>query len=49
MIVLKSGNLIILSGPSGVGKGAIREKLFESKNVDLEYSISATTRRRREK
>ncbi len=37
------GMLIILSGPSGVGKGTVRASLFEK--VDkMEYSISMTTR-----
>jgi len=41
------GHLYILSGPSGAGKGTIREKIF--KNVsDLSYSISCTTRKPRE-
>lgn len=37
------GILYILSGPSGVGKGTVRERLF-AKSPDLQYSISATTR-----
>lgn len=41
---MKKGKLIILSGPSGVGKGSIREKLFENKDLNLAYSISMTTR-----
>ncbi|WP_405102307.1 guanylate kinase [Oceanobacillus sp. FSL H7-0719] len=39
----ESGILFILSGPSGVGKGTVRKKLFEEK-TDLQYSISMTTR-----
>jgi len=38
------GLLIILSGPSGVGKGTVRAKLFEMKELNLAYSISMTTR-----
>ena len=38
------GLLIILSGPSGVGKGSIRRRLFMKNNLDLSYSISMTTR-----
>lgn len=38
------GILIILSGPSGVGKGTIREKLMLLGNLNLDYSISMTTR-----
>lgn len=37
------GILFILSGPSGVGKGTVRKRLFEKK-TDLKYSISMTTR-----
>lgn len=43
----KRGQLIILSGPSGVGKGTIREKLFEENDLNLAYSISMTTRKPR--
>ncbi|MHA6251350.1 guanylate kinase [Oceanobacillus sp. CAU 1775] len=39
----ESGILFILSGPSGVGKGTVRQKLFEEQ-TDLQYSISMTTR-----
>lgn len=42
----KRGLLIVLSGPSGVGKGAISEQLREREN-NLWYSISATTRKPR--
>lgn len=37
------GMLIILSGPSGVGKGTVRAKLFERIN-NISYSVSMTTR-----
>src|SRR5699024_3379789 len=37
------GSLFVLSGPSGVGKGTVRQRLFERTN-NLKYSISATTR-----
>lgn len=40
------GILFILSGPSGVGKGTVRKRLFEQK-TDLKYSISMTTRNMR--
>ncbi|WP_215826308.1 MULTISPECIES: guanylate kinase [unclassified Spiroplasma] len=43
----KMGLLIILSGPSGVGKGTIREELFKDQNLNLVYSISMTTRKPR--
>ena len=39
--------LIILSGPSGVGKGTVREELFKDESLNLAYSISMTTRRPR--
>src|SRR5690606_29978090 len=38
------GLLIVISGPSGVGKGTVREALFEMEGHDLVYSISMTTR-----
>ena len=41
---MNKGLLVILSGPSGVGKGTIREYLMKDKNVNLQYSISMTTR-----
>ena len=40
----KRGILIILSGPSGVGKGTVRKELFKHEELDLAYSISMTTR-----
>jgi guanylate kinase len=42
------GLLIVLSGPSGVGKGTVRKAIFENKDLDLQYSISMTTRKPRE-
>lgn len=42
------GLLIVLSGPSGVGKGTVRKALFELEGHDLVYSISMTTRPPRE-
>lgn len=41
------GLLIVLSGPSGVGKGTVRKAIFESEENDFEYSISMTTRAKR--
>jgi guanylate kinase len=38
-----NGLLIVISGPSGVGKGSVC-KLLLAQNQDLTYSISATTR-----
>lgn len=42
------GLLIVLSGPSGVGKGTVRKSLFEREDHNLVYSISMTTRKPRE-
>lgn len=42
------GLLIVLSGPSGVGKGTVRKAIFESDDNDFQYSISMTTRKPRE-
>ena len=44
----KKGLLIVISGPSGVGKGTVRKALFEREGHDLTYSISMTTRKPRE-
>lgn len=38
------GLLIVLSGPSGVGKGTVRKALFDLEGHDLVYSTSMTTR-----
>ncbi len=40
------GLLIVFSGPSGVGKGTVRAKIFESEN-NFKYSVSMTTRKQR--
>ncbi|MGX6962699.1 guanylate kinase [Vagococcus xieshaowenii] len=42
------GLLFILSGPSGVGKGTVRKALFEKEGNELKYSVSMTTRNRRD-
>ncbi|MCM3709994.1 guanylate kinase [Sporosarcina luteola] len=42
------GLLIVLSGPSGVGKGTVRKELFQQPDTNYEYSISMTTRSPRE-
>lgn len=41
------GLLIVLSGPSGVGKGTVRKAIFDSEDNDFQYSISMTTRKQR--
>lgn len=46
MLIEEKGILFVLSGPSGVGKGTVRERLFQ-KEVDLKYSVSMTTRNKR--
>lgn len=43
-MIKRRGLLIVLSGPSGVGKGTVRKELFTQPNTNYEYSISATTR-----
>ena len=40
----RKGLLIVLSGPSGVGKGTVRAAIFEKDNQEFVYSVSATTR-----
>ena len=40
----EKGLLIVLSGPSGVGKGTVRSALFNMPGHDLVYSVSMTTR-----
>ncbi|HCE13454.1 MULTISPECIES: guanylate kinase [unclassified Enterococcus] len=41
------GLLIVLSGPSGVGKGTVRKAIFERDDNDFQYSVSMTTRQQR--
>jgi guanylate kinase len=40
----EKGLLIVLSGPSGVGKGTVRKEIFSHQDTQFEYSISMTTR-----
>jgi guanylate kinase len=40
----EKGLLIVLSGPSGVGKGTVRKEIFSQPDTSFEYSISMTTR-----
>ena len=44
---MKTGKLFVLSGPSGVGKGTLREHALNNA-PNLKYSISCTTRKPRE-
>lgn len=44
----KKGVLFVFSGPSGVGKGTLKAKLFEEFADQIAYSVSATTRGPRE-
>lgn len=46
--MVQRGLLVVLSGPSGVGKGTVRQEIFNRKDNTLTYSISATTRDMRE-
>lgn len=42
----KRGSLVVVSGPSGVGKGTVLKYVLE--NEQFVYSVSATTRNKRE-
>lgn len=41
------GLLIVFSGPSGVGKGTVRQEIFSTPDHKFEYSVSMTTRPQR--
>lgn len=41
------GLLIVFSGPSGVGKGTVRQEIFSKPDHKFEYSVSMTTRAQR--
>ncbi|MCU9593145.1 guanylate kinase [Caldibacillus thermolactis] len=43
----EKGLLIVLSGPSGVGKGTVRKAIFSEPDIQFEYSISVTSRKMR--
>ena len=45
--MVERGLLIVLSGPSGGGKGTVRKAIFDSEANDFQYSISMTTRKKR--
>lgn len=44
---MKQGKLIVFSAPSGSGKTTIVRHLLKKKELNLEFSISATSRKRR--
>ena len=44
----KRGMLIIFSGPSGVGKGTVRDLFVDDESLNLAFSISMTTRKKRQ-
>jgi guanylate kinase len=44
--VIKRGSIIVISGPSGVGKTTICDRILERRR-DIRYSVSATSRPRR--
>lgn len=44
---INKGKIILISGPSGVGKKTILDEILNNKNLNIVYSISATTRPKR--
>lgn len=44
---INKGKIILISGPSGVGKKTILNEILNNKNLNIVYSISATTRPKR--
>lgn len=47
--IINKGKLIVFSAPSGSGKTTIVRHLLKQKELNLEFSISATSRERRSK
>lgn len=45
--MMKRGLLVVLSGPSGVGKGTIRDLFIRRPELNLTFSISMATRNKR--
>ena len=48
MVDMKKGLLIVYSGPSGVGKSTILHEVLKDETLNLEFSVSMTTRLPRE-
>lgn len=44
---INKSKIILISGPSGVGKKTILDEILNNKNLNIVYSISATTRPKR--
>ncbi len=44
---MSKGLLIVISGPSGVGKGTVRDLFVNDPELNIAYSISMTTRKPR--
>ena len=42
------GKLVVFTGPSGVGKGTVEKGFINSKEFNFHFSVSATTRPKRE-
>ena len=42
----KKGFIVLISGPSGVGKGTILNRLLTDPDLNLTFSVSMTTRAR---
>ena len=44
---MAKGLLIVISGPSGVGKGTVLKEVVKDPELNIGYSISMTTREKR--